>query len=201
MSLLAALAATPAFAETEPTTATDVNRDVKQQQRIEQGLESGQLSTGEAARLEKGDSRIDAAESRAMKDGAVSAEEQARIDKMQDAQSQRIYNQKHDARVGNPNSASSQRMQNDVQRNINQEKRIDQGLESGTLTTEEAARLERGQAKSGRAEYRAGRDGHVGAAEQRRIHAKEKHQSHKIYRKKHNDKSVTPAPTEAPAAE
>ncbi|MEP6887827.1 MAG: hypothetical protein ABI945_05840 [Nitrospirales bacterium] len=38
---------------------TEVQRNINQESRIEQGLKSGQLSTGEAAKLERGEARID----------------------------------------------------------------------------------------------------------------------------------------------
>ena len=40
------------------TVGTEVQRDINQQNRIEQGLQSGQLSTGEAGRLEKAVPRL-----------------------------------------------------------------------------------------------------------------------------------------------
>ena len=96
--------------------------------------------------------------------------------------------------AGNPNSASSKRMQADVQRNVNQQQRINQGVRSGELTNKEAGSLERGQAHVDRAEARAGANGHVGAAEQARIQGKENHQSTRVYNKKHNE-TVRPAPS------
>jgi len=77
-------------------------------------------------------------------------------------------------------------MQADVQRNVNQERRIEQGIQSGQLTNREAGRLERGQARVDRAEARAGADGHVGAGEQRRIQKQENRQSKRVYREKHD---------------
>src|SRR6266436_5069895 len=41
------------------TVGSEVQRDVNQQQRIEQGLKSGSLNTREAATLERGEARID----------------------------------------------------------------------------------------------------------------------------------------------
>ncbi len=189
LGLLASFAAMPVFAEDAvPTSRADqvIDRDVKQQTRIESGLQSGQLTTGEAARLEKGESKIDAMESAAMKNGTVSGKEQAAINKAQNAESAAINRLDDNSRVGNPNSASSQRMQADVQHNINQEKRIDQGVENGSLTNREAGKLEKGQAHADRAEYRAGRDGHVGKAEQGHIAKVEGKDSAKIWHKKHN---------------
>ena len=46
--------------------AGTIQRDVNQQQRIEQGLQSGQLTTREAARLESEEARVERDQSRAM---------------------------------------------------------------------------------------------------------------------------------------
>ena len=167
-------------------TATDVQRDENQQERIERGLKSGQLNTKEAGRLEREQQVIDRTEANAMKDGKITAQEQARIKAEQNRASRDIYHQKHDAQQGNPNSASSLRMQKDVQRNVNQEARIDQGVKSGQLTNREAAKLERGQAHVDRKEANAAADGRVGPVEQARIQRTENRQSRHIYRKKHN---------------
>ncbi len=163
-----------------------VQRNINQQQRIEQGLQSGQLNTREAARLEKGEARVEGMEARALRDGQVSRNEARHIDQAQDRLSRDIYREKHDAQVGNPNSPSSQRMQADVQRNVNQQQRIQQGLNSGALTQREAGRLERGQSHTNRMEARAGRDGHVGRFEQQRLQRAEHHQSARINHEKHD---------------
>jgi len=173
-----------AFADTPAE--KDQQRDVNQQQRIEQGLQSGQLSTKEAGRLEREQQHVDRMEARDLKDGHMSAGEQLRLDKAQNAASADIYKQKHDAQTGNPNSASSQRMQADVQRNVNQQQRIQNGMENGSLTNHEASRLEAGQARTDRKVANAAADGHVGAAEQGRIRRSENRQSANVYRKKHN---------------
>ncbi len=173
-----------AFAQ---NTATEVQRDVNQQKRIEQGLKSGELNTKEAARLEAGEAKINRMEKNALKDGKLGAGEKARIEKAQNAESAAIYKEKHDTQKGNPNSASSKRMQADVQRNVNQEKRIEQGVKSGSLTNKEASKLEAGQAKVNAKEAAAGRDGHVGAAEQAGIQKSENRQSKRIHEKKTNE--------------
>lgn len=90
---------------------------------------------------------------------------------------------------GKPNSASSQRIQTDVQRNINQQTRIEQGVQSGALTTKETAKLERGKSRIDRKEANAGANGHVSAREQARIQNPENRQSNKIYREKHNNRT------------
>lgn len=171
------------------TVGSEVQRDINQENRVEQGLKSGQLSTGEAARLERGEARIDRMESKALKDGNLSPEEAARIQRAQNQESAAINRLKHNDVAGNPNSASSQRMQADVQRNINQQSRIEQGVQSGQLTNKEASQLERVQARVDRAEARAGADGHVSAREQGRIQHQENVQSRHIYRDKHNNRT------------
>jgi hypothetical protein len=185
-AVTAAIAALFSIAAQAQTTGSEVQRDVNQQQRIEQGLKSGSLTTQEASKLERGEARIDRMESNALKDGKLSPAEKARIQRSQNQESRQINRQENNAAKGNPNSASSQRMQADVQRNINQERRVEQGVQSGQLTNREAGKLERGQAKVDRAEARAGADGHVGAGEQRGIQKAENRQSRRIAREKHD---------------
>ncbi len=163
-----------------------VQRDVNQQERIEQGLKSGQLTTREAARLEGEEAKVERDQARALRDGTLSPGEKARLAREQNKVSRDIYREKHDAQTGDPNSPSSQRMQADVQRNVNQQRRIEQGVASGELTNREAARLERGQARDNAAQARAGADGKVGPNEQRRLQRQENRQSRRIYREKHD---------------
>ena len=175
---------TAAWAQTPAEQAQQ--RDVNQQQRIEQGLQSGQLSTKEAGSLERQEKHVDNMEARDLKNGSMSAGEQARLNAAQNKVSGDIYADKHNGVTGNPNSASSQRMQSDVQRNVNQQQRIQNGMDKGSLTNREAGSLERGQARVNGREANAAANGHVGAAEQRGIQRSENRQSRRVYRKKHN---------------
>ena len=77
-------------------------------------------------------------------------------------------------------------MQADVQRNVNQQARIEQGVKSGQLTNTEVAKLERGQSHVTAREAHAGANGPVGAAEQANVQAAENRQSAHVYDKKHN---------------
>lgn len=187
---LVAIASGSAFAQTantgNPGNDPFIQRNINQQQRIEQGLQSGQLNTREASKLEREESRVERMEAGAMKDGKVTSQEAQRINQAQNRVSNDIYREKHDAQVGNPNSPSSQRMQGDVQRNINQQQRIQQGVNSGALTQREAGRMERGESHINRMEARAGRDGHVGRFEQQRMQHAENRQSGRIYNEKHD---------------
>jgi hypothetical protein len=166
-----------------------VQPDVNQQNRIEEGLESGQLSTKEAGTLERQESRVDQMEAHAAADGTVSKAEAARINSAQNALSGNIYDQKHDAQLGNPNSASSTQMQAAVQRDANQEARINQGVKSGDLTTHEAGKLEQGQAHIAHAEANAAANGRMSSAEAARVQRAENRQSHRIHRQKHDQQA------------
>lgn len=71
-------------------------------------------------------------------------------------------------------------------RQIHQEKRIQQGVRSGQLTPEEAARLEKQQKKIQNAEDAAKADGKVTAQERKKLHKMQDNASENINRKKHN---------------
>jgi hypothetical protein len=181
--LVAGSIALPVLAQ---TTATEVQRNTNQQQRIEQGLQSGALTTKEAGKLEREQTQVDRMEKNALKDGALTPAESARIQSAQNKTSKSIAAQKHDAQLGNPASKSSQRMQADVQRNVNQQARIEQGVKSGQLSNQEVAALERGQARVNRAEANAAANGRVGAVEQANVQGKENLQSARVHNKKTN---------------
>ena len=177
-----------AHAQEQPA-AVAAQRDANQQERIEQGLQSGQLSSREAGQLERDEQRLDRTQAQDLKSGgALTPQEKAQITRQQNAVSRDIYQDKHNAVTGNPSSASSQRLQADVLRNANQQQRIANGINNGTLTNKEAGHLESGQARINRNEANAAANGHVGATEQAHIQGRENHQSKRVYDKKHNEK-------------
>lgn len=183
----AAMAQTPATpaAPATPAQAT-VQRDVNQQQRIENGLQSGKITTREAGLLERDEAKVDRLQAQDMKDGKLSPAERRQLRAAQNKASRDIKTAENNGVNGNPLSASSQRMQADVQRNVNQEKRVENGLQTGSLTKREASRLEQGQAHVDHTEARAAADGHVGAGEQARVQRAENRQSARIHRAKTN---------------
>ena len=183
---LVAMSVLTSAAWAQTTAEKDQQRDVNQQQRIEQGLQSGQLSTKEAGSLERQEQHVDKMEARDMRNGSINPAEQARLNAAQNKVSQDVYADKHNGVGGNPGSASSQRMQADVQRDVNQQKRIQNGMDNGSLTNREAGKLEHGQARVNGREANAAANGHVGAAEQRGIRRANNRQSARIFRKKHN---------------
>jgi len=75
-------------------------RENRQQDRIGQGVQSGQLTPGETARLEHQEQRIDnqVKAERAANGGHLTAAEHAQVNREQNRESRRIYAAKHNAR-------------------------------------------------------------------------------------------------------
>ncbi len=88
----------PAFAQTTSTPRID-QRQANQERRIYQGVQSGQLNQKEAARLEKGQARVQKMEDKAVADGKVTARERRKIERTQDKQSRKIARERHDRQV------------------------------------------------------------------------------------------------------
>jgi uncharacterized membrane protein YebE (DUF533 family) len=89
--IVATLVSIPVFAGTPVIN----QRQANQQNRINQGVASGQLSGNEAARLQRGQARVDNMKANAKADGVVTRSERAQIKGAQNVQSNRIYNKKH----------------------------------------------------------------------------------------------------------
>lgn len=68
-----------------------------QQDRIEQGVDNGELTRKEARRLREGQGEVRDMRQDAREDGVVTQRERQAIKREQKDQSQRIYDQKHDA--------------------------------------------------------------------------------------------------------
>ena len=106
-TFVAALILSPAaiFAQTTtpPTTPPAVNqttihdRKVDQQDRIAQGVKSGQLTAGETSKLEHQESGINKEESgmRAQDNGHLTGQDRKTINHQQNVESRRIYRSKH----------------------------------------------------------------------------------------------------------
>jgi type II secretory pathway pseudopilin PulG len=74
-------------------------REQRQQQRIQQGIQSGQLTRGEANRLEAQQGRIQATDDRMQANGNLTGKERAKLTRMQNRASRNIYRKKHNNRT------------------------------------------------------------------------------------------------------
>ncbi len=173
-------------AEAQDTTTGNTNsptidqRKQNQQQRIGEGIENGSLTAGEAGRLEKKEAVINKEENKAKSDGNFTAAERARITRQQNRLSHQIYTQKHDAQnQPKPNGLINTRK-------YNQQQRIGEGVENGSLTAGEAAKLESKEAKLNREERNMKSDGNFTPAERAKINRQQNRLSKGIYRQKHD---------------
>ena len=66
------------------------------EQRIDQGIQSGELTPKEAGKLEAEQAKIRQTEQRMKSDGNLTGKERQKLHNMQDRSSDRIYRQKHD---------------------------------------------------------------------------------------------------------
>src|SRR5215475_14114582 len=110
----------------------------RQQNRIAQGVQSGQLTARETARLEHKESALnqETRDMRKLDGGKLTPQDKATVNQQQNKLSKQIYNQKHDAQTHGSGIGEI------AQRKENQQDRIAQGVASGQLTARETARLE-----------------------------------------------------------
>jgi hypothetical protein len=188
----AALAALmlPAIAQT--TNSGDVNkpatiqqRKENQQDRIGNGVASGQLTAGEAANLEKKESNLNQEERdmRKLDNGHLTGADRTTLNQQQNQLSNQIYTDKHNAAVQNTNPKSEV-----GKRAENQQDRIAQGIKSGQLTAGEAAHLEGHEAAINREVHndRVANGGTLTSAEKAQVNRQQNRMSRNIYRDKHN---------------
>jgi hypothetical protein len=94
ISLITAAAAVPVYAQTD-TPKVDTRQE-RQQERIDQGVASGELNQREAGRLQKEQDRIAGHEEKAKADGVVTKQERRKLNREQDRASRHIKREKHD---------------------------------------------------------------------------------------------------------
>lgn len=88
---------------TNPTATPRIDqRQVNQQQRIDQGVTSGSLTQTESQRLAARQERMAAAEAKFKADGVVTDKERARLAHKENKNSRAIKRQKHDKQAAKP---------------------------------------------------------------------------------------------------
>lgn len=94
-AVAAVAALTAGAADARPVTPRVDRREARQHERIAQGVRSGALTPGEAARLRAGQGRVRRMELRAKSDGVVTWRERGRLARAQDRQGRHIRRFKH----------------------------------------------------------------------------------------------------------
>jgi len=180
-------AATPTPAPAEKPKPTIAQRKENQQDRIAQGVKSGQLTAGETANLETKEAAIngETKADRAANGGKLTGAEKKQINGQQNQVSKQIYKDKH--------NANTQHYGNNKvdQRRENQQDRIAQGVKSGQLTAGETAKLENQQKGINQqvAADRKANGGTLTASEKKQVNKEQNGASKNIYHKKHNAKT------------
>ena len=164
-----------------PPTPSIEQRLADQERRIGSGLQDGSLTSGEAARLQREESRLNREWARDKADGTISPQERAKMERDLNRASRDIYRERHDAQRANPNNPINQRLGN-------QADRIANGIQDGSLTKREAARLERQQGTLARAEHqaRAEHRGKLTKEQRAKLRRGLNRSSRKISREKHD---------------
>jgi hypothetical protein len=169
---------------TTPATNTVNDRRENQQDRIANGVQSGQLTAGETKNLESREANLnrEVKDDRQANGGKLTSGERKQVDQQQNNLSKSIYNDKH-------NAATAHYGNNEVgQRRQNQQDRIAQGIRSGQMSAGEAARTEnreQGINQQVRAD-RAANGGKLTSGEKKQINKEQNGASKQIYRQKHN---------------
>jgi hypothetical protein len=175
-------AAQPATAQKpDPSIA---QRKENQQDRIANGVKSGQLTAGETANLETKEAAIngETKADRKANGGKLTAAEKAKINKQQNNLSKQIYKDKHNANTAHYGNNKVD------QRRENQQDRIAQGIKSGKLTAGQTAKLENQQKGINQqvAADRKANGGKLTTSEKKQINHEQNQASKNIYHKKHN---------------
>jgi hypothetical protein len=179
----------PAIAQEASTTTPGTKSPVinerrqNQQERIGNGVENGSLTAGEAAKIEHKETKLNREVRNMKSDGTFTTAERARVRRQENSLSRNIYRQKHDAQMQNLNPKSEV-----GQRQLNQQKRIGQGIQNGSLNAREATRLETREAAVNKevAVMRRANGGKLTNGEKRLVNHQENRNSKAIYRQKHD---------------
>jgi hypothetical protein len=184
-------AVSPPAQTSVPETSKKVQeRKERQQDRIANGINSGQLNAGETSNLEKKESQLNQEERdmNAMDNGHLTKADRATLQQQQNQLSHQIYKDKHNAAVQttDPKGRVGQRAEN-------QQDRIGQGVASGQLTARETGHLEK-QESAINQEVKAERTlngGKLTPQERAQVNQQQNHVSNQIYKDKHNGRKQT----------
>ncbi|HXZ89212.1 MAG TPA: hypothetical protein VEF07_11610 [Candidatus Binataceae bacterium] len=183
----------PVFAQQTDTSSTPSNpptinqRKENQQDRIANGVQSGQLTAGETAHLEGEEAGLNKEESgmRAEDNGHLTSADRSLINKQQNGLSNQIYQDKHNANTAHYGT-------NEIgARRENQQDRIAQGIRSGQLTAGETSRLEHQESSINRqdARMRAADGGKLTNGDKKVLNQRLNNTSKNIYRDEHNGRT------------
>lgn len=194
LAVAALIASGPAFAQTSQPAQNDPNqpaptvhqRRENQQDRIANGVGSGQLTAGETKNLEGREANLnrEIRDDRAANGGKLTQQERQQVNRQQNHLSHSIYQDKHNGNVAHYGN-------NEVgQRRENQQDRIANGIRNGSMNAGEAARAENRQQGINQQIHadRQANGGRLTGQQRHQINREQNGASRQIYREKHNGK-------------
>jgi hypothetical protein len=193
LAVAALIASGPAFAQqSQPQTQpnqpapTIGQREQNQQDRVANGIDSGQMTAGETKNIESRESNLnrEVRDDRSADNGHLTQQERQQINHQQNNLSHSIYQDKHNANVAHYGN-------NEVgQRRENQQDRIANGLRNGTMNAGQTARVENREQGINQQIHadRQANGGKLTGQEHRQINRQQNGASRQIYRDKHNGK-------------
>lgn len=161
------------------------DKQSNQKDRILQGVRSGELTAKEMFRLRKQQKSIYKRERRFKSDGSFTRQERAVIQRDLLRSSGSIYKQKHDRQMQGIHRAGLKSPRINA-RQQKQQRRINQGVRSGSLTRREVSKLGKQQARIQHKKKSFKADGHFTRREHLKVNRAQNRASKNIYRKKHN---------------
>ncbi|SPE26013.1 conserved exported hypothetical protein [Candidatus Sulfopaludibacter sp. SbA3] len=178
-SLMASVLVAGALAQTSEVG----QRKENQQDRIAQGVKSGQLTAGETSNLEKKESAVnqEVRTDRSLNGGKLTQGEKQTVNNQQNQMSNQIYKDKH-------NTAQQHYGNNKVDaRRENQQDRIANGIASGKLNAAQTSRLEKGQASINQEVHtdRSLNGGKLTQGEKKIVNKQQNQASKQVYKAKH----------------
>lgn len=186
-TLAATVASSVLAAQEAPPPGTYHAREDNQQDRIANGVQSGQLTAGETKSLEGQEAGLNAQAraDRAADGGKLTAANRAQLNGEQNHLSNEIYADKHNAATAHYGAGEV------GQRRLNQQDRIANGIRNGSLTAGEASRVEGREQHINKQIHtdRAANGGKLTGTEKAQINHEQNRTSRTIYRDKHNGRT------------
>lgn len=165
-------------------------REANQDQRIANGLKTGQMTSGEAARADQHQAAIaqQVHSDRAANGGTLTGQERQQVSREQNGASQQVYNEKHNGNTIAPNAVDN--------REANQQQRTANGLRSGQETSGEAGRTDQRQASLDQRVHnqRVANGGALNQQQKRQVNQHQNNHSQQIHNQKHNAQAHRPPP-------
>lgn len=166
-------------------------REANQEQRVSNGLKSGQMTSAEAARADQQQATIDRQVhiGRAANGGTLTGQERHQVNREQNGASQQIYTEQHNGSAVAPNEVDN--------RQASQQQRTANGLRSGEVTSGEAARSNQHQANGERQRHnnRVANGGGLSQPQTRQINQHQSNHGPQIHTQNHRAKTHRPPPT------